>query len=110
MSAKPMPPKILSEALGDGMYRQSAGIGGNNGSWPAHRLYLAQQSPLQIHIFHHGLDDPIALHQQAEMILEVAGGDQARQPRLHECGRSGLARSIQSSFGNAVPPGDRSGG
>ena len=100
-----MAAKIIAKAFGDGVHRQTAGIGGNDCSGPAHRLHLAEQSALQVHIFDHGLDDPVAFGQQAEMILEVAGDDLARQPRLHEGGRLGLARGVQSGLGNAVARG-----
>ena len=102
MSAKPVAAEIVAEALGDGMHGQAAGIGGNDGSGLAHGLDLAQQSALEIEIFDHGLDDPVAVGQQAEMVFEVAGGDQAGQTGLHESSRLGLARGIQPGFGNAV--------
>ncbi len=102
MGTKPVAAEIVTEALGNGVHGKAAGIAGNDGSGLADSLDLAQQSALEIKVFHHGFDDPVAVGQQVEIVFEISGGDQARQSRLHEGCRLGFARRLQPCFGNAV--------
>lgn len=107
MRAKPVAAEIFAETFGDGMHGKSAGVGGDDGAGLAHGFYLAEQSALEFEVFDDGFDDPVALGEETEMILEVSGGDQAGESRFHESSRLGLASGVQTGVGDAVADGRR---
>ncbi len=70
--AEPVPAELSLKPSAMACHGQSAGVGGDDGARLAHGLHLAQQRALELQVLHHGLDDPVALGQQVEMVVEVA--------------------------------------
>ena len=100
--AEPIPAEILRKSFCNFRHRQPAGIGGDNGSRPAHRLHFAQQLALQLQVFDHRFDDPVGAGHELQVIFKVANSDQPRQPRLKKGRRFRFSRAFQPGRGNAV--------
>src|SRR5262249_54471913 len=62
----------------------AAGVGGQDRAGAAHLFDFAQQVALDIQVFHHGLENPVALVEVAQVVFEVAWRDQRSRVRGEE--------------------------
>ena len=74
--AQKMLPELAVETLGDLRQRDAAGIGGDDRARRAHGRHAAPQGALDLQILRDGFDDPVASADAAQVVLEIAGGDQ----------------------------------
>src|SRR5207302_1961023 len=77
MRAEPVAAEIVAEAFSDFVYGQTAGIGGNDGSRAADFFDSAQQLALGFQILDDRFDDPIAITDKLEIVIEVAYANHA---------------------------------
>ena len=77
--AEPCSPEVVGESFRDLADRKPAGIGGDDGSRFADRLNFPEQTPLDLQVLNHGLDDPIDVDQFFEIVFEISHGHQARE-------------------------------
>ncbi len=57
---------------------QAAGVGGEDGVGAAVLRDLFEQSALDVEVLGDGFDDPVAVGDQGEIVVEVADGEEAR--------------------------------
>ena len=60
---------------------------------------------LDVQALDHRLDDPVAVFEHIEVVVDIAGGDQAGVALGHERRRIGLQQLRHRAFGNSVPVG-----
>ena len=76
VGAQKMLPELAVETLGDLRQWNAAGVGGDNRAGRAQRRHAAPEGTLDLQILGHGFDDPFAAPDAAQIVLEIAGGDQ----------------------------------
>jgi len=68
----------------------------------AHLVDAAVDVLLDVQPFDHGLDDPVAVGEQREVVLEIAGRDPARVLLGHERRRLGLPELVEGAAASAL--------
>src|SRR5207245_9478952 len=81
----------------------AGGVRAEDGARPAQRLYFFEQGALDLGVFRHGLDDPLAVLDPAQMVFEVSDRDHAGGFGDEERGRAGLQGGVQAGLREAVP-------
>ena len=102
MRAKPGPAEFVGESFGNLADWQAAGVGCDDRPGLADGLHFPQQRALDFEILDHGLDDPVDVGELFDVVFEIANGDQSGERRLHECGRLGFFRGVESGGGDLV--------
>jgi hypothetical protein len=77
---------VRGKAGGDLADRQAGGIGGEHGMRGQVRHNAVEQGSFDGQIFCHCFDDPVAVGQLGQIVLEVAGSDERGQRGFIECG------------------------
>ncbi len=83
----------LGQPLDQQRARDRRGVGADHGAGTAMRLQRAVQRLLDVEPLHHRLDDPVALGDAGEVVVDAAGLDQPRRGGRHERRRVGLERA-----------------
>ena len=97
--------QFFVEAGGDAGQGNAAGIGGKNGLGPAHRGNALDQAALNVQIFGHGLNNPVAVAQTVEVVLEVARSDQLGGRLGEERHRTLPGSRLEARQGSGIPLG-----
>ena len=82
--------------------RDSAGVGGEDGAGLAQSGDALPEGAFDLEVFGHRLDDPLALCDPVEVVLEVAGSDQGLRGFAHEADRLHPRGALDSSQGGLV--------
>ena len=92
--------KMLAEfgriAFGDLRQRNAAGVGGDDGAGRAMRDHPVVERALDGEVFGDGFDDPVAVCDLREVVVEVAGGDEAGGFGNEERGRAAFERGFDA--------------
>src|SRR2546426_11473791 len=84
MSPQEMPAEVVVESRGEARDGNAGGVRAEDGARPAQRLYFFVQAALDLGVFRHGLDDPLAVLDPAQMVFEVSDRDHAGGFRSEE--------------------------
>jgi hypothetical protein len=82
--------------------REPRGVGGDQRVRPDVGGDLGEEAPLDVQVLDDGLDDQVTLLEFAQVVLEVAGGDQAGHVGIEEGRRLGLQRLLDRLEGELV--------
>jgi hypothetical protein len=92
--------KVLAEfggkAFGDLRERNAAGVGGDDGAGGPMRNHAIVERAFDGEIFGDGFDDPVAVFDLREVVIEAAGGDQAGGFGNEEGGGAAFQRGIEA--------------
>ena len=103
MRAEPVPAKVLGHPCHNAGNWQARCVCSNDGAGRAVLLRLRQQCALDLQILRHRLDDPVALGDPLQVIVEVARRDQPRRIHRVERRRLGLLQTVQRGQRKLVP-------
>ena len=84
--AQEMAPQLFPESLGDTGQWNAAGVAGEDRAGRAHRFDFRQQMALDVEVLSDCFEDPVAVANGAEVILEIAGLNEAGRGRSEERG------------------------
>ena len=84
--AQEMAPQLFPESFGDACQRNAAGVAGEDRARRAHRFDFLQHVALDVEVLGDGLEDPVAVANGAEVILEVTGLNEGCRGRSEERG------------------------
>src|SRR3546814_6367810 len=90
--------EALGQALGQQLQRQGRVVGGDDGAVLAHTFQALVEVALHLGIFQHRLDDPVAVGEPLEVVLQVAGGDEIRRSEEHTSELQSLMRISYAVF------------
>ena len=90
--------EILREAFADLGERNAAGVGGENRVWPADLLHALPKIALDGEVFGDGFDDPIAIADVSQIVVETAGGQERGGIGREEGPGILLRRGFDASF------------
>ena len=99
--AEPAAAEVFRHVRGDRGNRQAASVGGHQSPWLQMRRDLLEQRLLDRQVFRHRLDHPIAVGQQFEVVVEIAGCDVNRKRRIEERGRLAALQVLERLRGDA---------
>ena len=88
---------------GDARDGQAGGVGGEERVRREVRQDAREQRSFDFEIFGDGFDDPIALGELGQIVVEVAGSDQRGERGLEECGGLGFGERVESGFAGELP-------
>ena len=75
---------------------QAAGVGGEDGAGAAVLRDLCEQGVLDVEVLGYGFDDPVAIGDEGEVVVEVAEGEEARGVGCVEGGGLGFLEAVES--------------
>ncbi len=90
------------ESFGDAGERNPAGVGGEDGAGLARLDYLVEQTALDFKVLSDGFEDPIAIFDLAQVIVEVTGGDERFGFGCKECGGLLFQNGVQPREGRGI--------
>src|SRR6185437_5811412 len=94
--------EIALEALGHSLdeifERNRRGVGRDDRAFLAMLLDLLVCRVLDLELLEHDLDDPVALGELLQVVLEIAGGDEPRIVAMHERRRIGLEQPLDRAL------------
>ncbi len=105
-----MPKKRLRKcgnSGGDLCDGQAGGVGGEERVRRKMRQDAREQRRLDFEIFGDSFDDPVALRELGQIVVEVAGSDEPDERRLKECCRLGFCESVEGSLRERTPGASR---
>ena len=80
--------------------RHGRGVGAEDRPRPLHRQHAPVEGALDLQVLDHRLDDPVAILQAVEMILDIARPDQPGIVLMHERGGIGLGQALDGRLGD----------
>ena len=101
--AEPVAAQLHRHAFDDLVDRQAAGVAGDDRVGAAMLLHLVEQRPFDLQVLGDDFDDPVAVGNQSEIIVEVADRDQPRAVGRIEGRGLRLLQSIERSEDDLVP-------
>jgi len=88
--------KLRQKTFGDFGERDAAGVGGQDRAGFVTRGYLAPQGAFGIQVFDDGFDDPVAIGELVEIVLEISGLDESGLFIDEESSRLLLQRGLEA--------------
>ncbi len=100
--SQPVTPEIFAESFRDCSERDARGVGTDDRAGGTQGLHLPQQHAFDLEILRDRLDDPIAVFDPAEVVVEIADGNQARGFGNEERRRARLLCRIEPGLRQAI--------
>ena len=97
--------KAVGQTVGQQRQRNGRGVGRDHRAILADRLDLGIEVLLDVQALDDRLDDPVAIGQLAQVILDIAGGHQLGGALRHEGGGVGFEHLLHRAFGDGVAVG-----
>ena len=94
--------EILGHALGQPGKGNGRGVGGHDRARLAGGLDFFVKGLFEVEPFDDRLDDPVAIGNQAHIVVDVAGGDQMGAQFVHQRRRVGLEQLFHRPFGDGA--------
>ena len=98
-----VPRERLRQAVEQDAGRDGRGVGRDDRARLPNRIDLAVDGLLGVHLLDHRLDDPVGIAQEAEVVLDIAGGDALGVRLRHEGRGISLEHPRHRALGERVP-------
>ena len=88
---------VGAEAIGNADDGEAAGVGGEDRAGAKVLLNLGEECVLYVEVLGYGFDDPVAVGEEGEVVVEVSDGDEAGAVRGIESGGLGLLEAVEGA-------------